>query len=903
VPPQTHLSEFLSHQAPIGILQLGLDGGITHANPAFCKLTGYTETQLRHLDNRAISHPEDFAAEVRVMQQMLDHGQRQQVLQKRYRRCDGEIVWAEVKLSLVDDPETGDAAILSFITDITDRRLIEHEVQQHREREALLADLSLQMQTTFDLQVLMQAAVEKLRQTLAADRVLAHQLFLNGSGLCLVEAVTDQYPTMQGRSFSPECFPLPSLDAYRDGRLWAVTDILDEDLSACHKEMLEKVNVRSMMATAIVSMDTALKPQKRTLWGLLVVHCHTSRTWTAGEQRLLRLIATQLGTATEQTQLLESLQQRTHELEDRVNERTQSLAKALKFEQLVHQLTETLRQHLGADQVLQTAVEGLVQTLNVDRCVASLVNADQDRLTARYEAASGESAALPSLKGQSFSRQRVPVACCHNLEQDFNGIQPFSDAPCYQQPVACMFAASDDSTAESAHLLWTAGSVFSPIRDDQGLLGLLIVCCSQSRTLEPDEITLINQVANQCAIALRQSDLYSQKHDLRVSADYFRSFLETSTDVFVEYDSTLRCLSMNPAGSMMLELAPEAIIGKTNRELFGEAAERLDSTIQQTFDTGEKIFVAHELLLTHGSRIFETVYTPITTPSGTVQRVIGVSRDVTELKQQWQLLETQNQQLTENTRVKQEFIATTSHELRTPLTAVLGFSNVLLQGFFGELNAKQTDYVERIHDSGQHLLDLINDILDLSRLEADRLELDLQAIFVPDVCEGVIGLIRERALNQGLKLAVDLDPNVDWVVADPRRLKQMLLNLLANAVKFTQEGTIGLKVYRQPLPLCVTVPTEAALPEEPLLCSDRSSEMIRFLVWDTGIGIDPDNQQKLFSPFSQIDSSLARQHQGTGLGLVITRKLAELHGGTVTLESSLNQGTRFTVALPFRPTV
>ena len=709
VPHQTHFSEFLSHQAPIGILQLGLDGGITHANPAFCRLTGYTEAQLRHLDNCAISHPEDFVAELRVIQQLLDHGQRQQVLQKRYRRYDEVVIWAEVKLVLVEGSE-GEASILNFVTDITDRRLIEQELQQCQEREALLADLAMQLRTTFDLCTVMQATVERLRQTLAVDRVLVYQCSLDRSSTCLVEAVASPYGTIQGQSFLPEGLFTPLLEADRNDRLWAVSDILDADLTDCYKSMLTNISIRSLMATAIVSMDAALKPQKRALWGLLVVHSHKSRTWTAVEQQLLRLIAIQLGTAIEQTQLLESLQQRAHPLDDRVS-------------------------------------------------------------------------------------------------------------------------------------------------DDRG------------------------------------------------SVDYFRSFLEASMDVFVAYDSNLRCLFINPAGSKILELAPEAIVGKTNRELFGEAAEHLDATIQQTFNTGEKIFVAHELFLSQGSKIFETVYTPITTPSGIVQRVIGASRDVTELKQQWQLLETQNQQLAENIRVKQEFIATTSHELRTPLTAVLGFSNVLLQGFFGELNPKQTDYVERIHDSGQHLLDLINDILDLSRLEADRLELDLQAIFVPDVCEGVLGLIQERALNQGLKLAVDLDPSVDWIVADPRRLKQMLLNLLANAVKFTEEGTVGLKVYRQPLPRCVTVPPEAELIEPPPLCNSRLSEMIRFLVWDTGIGIDSDHQQRLFSPFSQIDSSLARNHQGTGLGLVITRKLAELHGGTVTLESSPNQGARFTVALPFHPTV
>lgn len=826
--------------------------------------------------------------------------------------------------------------MLIFIANVMDDRLIKQDVQQYQEREELLADLFMQMQSPFDLQTMIQAVVTRLRQTLAVDRVLAYQIFPDDSGICMAEAVADQYPVMRGQAFPPECVPPPYLEAYREGRLWVVTDILDEDLADCHKSMLEAFDVRSMMIMAIVSMDAALKPQQRTLWGLLAIHCRSPRFWTTGEQRLLRIIATHLATAIEHTQLLQSLQQRAQELEDRVSERTKSLAQALKFEQLVHQLTETLRQHLDADQVLQAAVEGLTQALNVERCFASLVDSDPDRLTVHYEFVREDIASpLPSLQGQSFSLQNLS-ACCQDLKQLDRPQRPLYQPPLSkttleQRQADCIINSTDQLTADQltadgrdadqlttdgwiadaqtadrrtadlTQLLAAACSTSSAIRDDQGLLGLLTVCCGQARLFEPDEITLIEQVANQCAIALRQAQLQAQKHDLRVSADYFRSFLETSTDVFIEYDSQLRCLSVNPAGSTLLGLAPEAIIGKTNRDLFGEAAEQLDSTIQRAFEIGEKIFVVHELLLEQSHRIFETVYTPIKTSSGAVRRVIGVSRDVTELKQQWQLLETQNQQLAENTRVKQEFITTTSHELRTPLTAVLGFSNVLLQGFFGTLNPKQTDYVERIHDSGQHLLDLINDILDLSRLEADRLELDCQAIFVPDVCEGVISLIRERALNQGLKLNVDLDPSIDWIVADPRRLKQMLLNLLANAVKFTQEGTVGLKVYRQPLPLCADGPIATEVLEDNG-SGDRASEMIRFLVWDTGIGIDPVSQQKLFSPFSQIDSSLARNQHGSGLGLVITRKLAELHSGTVTLESAPNQGARFTIALPFHPT-
>lgn len=183
------------------------------------------------------------------------------------------------------------------------------------------------------------------------------------------------------------------------------------------------------------------------------------------------------------------------------------------------------------------------------------------------------------------------------------------------------------------------------------------------------------------------------------------------------------------------------------------------------------------------------------------------------------------------------------------------------------------------------MLELINDILDMSRIEAGRLELDPQIVFIHEITENVIGLIRERAIAQGISLEVEVASDLEFLVADPIRLKQILINLLTNAVKFTPKGSVGLRVYRSP----ETV-------------NNYTTENVNFTVWDTGIGIDPNDQVKLFSPFSQIHTSLSRKFSGTGLGLAIARKLAELHGGSITLESRLGKGASFTLQLPLFPT-
>jgi signal transduction histidine kinase len=399
----------------------------------------------------------------------------------------------------------------------------------------------------------------------------------------------------------------------------------------------------------------------------------------------------------------------------------------------------------------------------------------------------------------------------------------------------------------------------------------------------------------------RSSDV-SSSWALSQTGQFFCSILEETAELFAEFNPELRYVFVNAIGCELLSLPLAEIIGKTNQELIGNAAVGLEQLIRQTFEINEKVFADCEIALPDRDRVFETVCLPVVDTSRVVQRVVCVSRDVTELKQQWHFLATQNQELATAIQQKQEFIAITSHELRAPLTAILGFSNVLRQEFFGELTTKQRDYLDRIHSSGLHLLELINDILDLSRIEANHLELELQPVSVVDICENVLSLIQERATNQGLNIELELTDEFHYIVADPKRLKQMLLNLLTNAVKFTPTGTVGLRVYYDRSEPNSSQASEASLSSAKTAEDDRPLEMIHFLVWDTGIGIDEADQIQLFRPFSQVGDSNFYKQQGTGLGLAITRKLAELHGGSITLRSALGEGAQFTLSLPLHTT-
>lgn len=228
--------------------------------------------------------------------------------------------------------------------------------------------------------------------------------------------------------------------------------------------------------------------------------------------------------------------------------------------------------------------------------------------------------------------------------------------------------------------------------------------------------------------------------------------------------------------------------------------------------------------------------------------------------------------------MKDEFLASMSHELRTPLTSILGMSQILLEGLAGPLASKQRDMLSVMQTSGQHLLNLINEILDISKIEAGAIELTPKPVQVQQICQASMQLVKEMAVQKKLKMSLMHDSEVEWITADEGRLKQMLVNLLSNAVKFTPAaGQIGIEVT-----------------------GDEAKGMARFTVWDTGIGIAAEEMDRLFQRFVQLNGTLARHYEGTGLGLFLVARMVELHGGSVEVESTVGVGSRFTLVLPWK---
>lgn len=270
---------------------------------------------------------------------------------------------------------------------------------------------------------------------------------------------------------------------------------------------------------------------------------------------------------------------------------------------------------------------------------------------------------------------------------------------------------------------------------------------------------------------------------------------------------------------------------------------------------------------------------------GQATKVVGVNLDITREKQAQETLALANAQLRRAAEMKDNFLAMMSHELRTPLNAILGMNESLQDEIYGSVSILQKRSLGSIEAAGEHLLHLINDILDVAKIDSGQVTLELEPTEIRDLCRSSLAFVREFALKKQIQLTQDVPPSLPDFYLDQRRLKQVLINLLNNAVKFTPEGgTVTLQVSYHPQDK-----------------TNVSYPCLRFSVIDTGIGIAPEDLERLFEPFVQVDNNLSRRYEGTGLGLTLVQQIAQLHGGTVKVSSELGQGSCFSLDLPLRP--
>ena len=410
--------------------------------------------------------------------------------------------------------------------------------------------------------------------------------------------------------------------------------------------------------------------------------------------------------------------------------------------------------------------------------------------------------------------------------------------------------------------------VFRPVQQGQREVGTLYLRASTEtlavRTSRFGGIILLVMIGS----LLITLPVGMRLHSVIANPAYARSLIEASLDPFVTISPQGKITDVNAASIKVTGIPRNELIGADFSNYFTEP-QQARAGYQQVFANG---FVTdYPLTIRHrDGNLTDVLYNASVYKDerGNVLGVFAAARDVTDRKRF-------EQSIQEASRMKSEFLANMSHELRTPLNGIIGFSEFLIDEKVGKLVEKQKEYLHDILNSGRHLLQLINDVLDLSKVEAGKMELHPETFSVARAVEEVCSVVAPMAQKKNLVIRRKVDPAVDEVMLDQQKFKQVLFNLLSNAVKFTDESG-----------------------QVDILASPSDDGRLRLQVRDTGIGIKPQDIGKLFVEFQQLDSGIARRYQGTGLGLALTKRIVEFQQGSISIESEIGKGSTFTVLLP-----
>lgn len=565
-------------------------------------------------------------------------------------------------------------------------------------------------------------------------------------------------------------------------------------------------------------------------------------------------------------------------LRRRVKQQTQALRQRQAQTESVNRVLRSIARHRGLQQVLDESLSGLIG-LGFDGGVLCLQNESGTglRVGARSQragdsACEGRVCAMGCMVSNDLLEkgQMVAVRSAHEV-RELTGCTHLED------PKANWYC-------------------YFVLQLPQGSAGVLCLYAHAPAAPEPALVQTVSDLCAAVAMAMDNARLYeqvqqhAQELERRVAlrtaelsnlSELLQALIDHIGDPIFYKGPDLRYLGCNAAYERTFGVQSSAFIGRTVLELDylpqadREAYQAEDAQVLERAST-----VRREARIPFADgKLHDTLYSVTGFRTSQGGGVVGVITDITPLKDVQAALEQARFAAESADRTKSAFLATMSHELRTPLNSIIGFTGIVLQGLAGPLNDEQSKQLGMVRDSARHLLALINDVLDISKIEAGELRVDRAPFAIAPSLQRVIGMAHTLAERKGLSLALDVVPGLDTMVGDARRFEQVLLNLVGNAIKFSEKGQV--RVRAQPV-------------------REAGVDCVRIQVHDQGMGIRAEDLATLFTPFRQIDSALSRQHEGSGLGLAICRRLCTLMGGHIGVESVWEQGSVFTVTLPLQ---
>ncbi len=866
-------------------------------------------------------HPDDRERQLLLEEQALATGEPLVSEYRMFTRA-GREVWIRDELRVLPPSAGRRPLVQGTLSDVTERK-------RAAEAHEILFTASQTIAASLDLEQVYTAVHRAAAQLMSVDTIVLSRLDEPKQEVEIV------YLVDQGGRASSTRFP-----AHRglSGRLIATGQTLRlDDITQTHLDVVHighPETSRSVLAVPLRRGDRA--------FGMLSVQSYRVGVYSAEDEQALLTLANQAASAIENARLYAAAQR---EIAER-KQAEETLRRYVVRMEILHELDNALRAAQSPQAIAQTAADHLRRLMDCQRVSVALFDFQARQVT--YLAVSSANPAY------------LPTGSVISLEAfgayDSEGMRQYKDN-IYMLDVDAA-AAAGLSEVDQRHLAdgiccWLYAPLFYPgvtaqpthglglppamveLLERQGeLIGMISLGAARVKAFTPEQAEVVRDVANLLAVAIQQSRLFeatqrqvrelSALHAAAVAATEAASedeLLAQVTEVIGEMfyvdsfgvflvDEADQALHVHPSYRGIGEELKARVIPLGERVVGAVAAQGrpwrlLDvlaepkyypdvpttrSLLSVPLKVGEHILGVINAESPRLNAFSEADERLLTTLAGQVATALERLRAETALRAANERLEQRvaerteelsaaNAALAKAARLKDEFLASMSHELRTPLTSILAFAQILQkQTAYGPLNDRQLKAVRSIEDSGKHLLELINDILDLSKIEAGKMELEISLVSAEEVCQASLKLIRQMAQARRQEVGYSLKPLDLRLMADNRRLKQMLVNLLSNAVKFTPEGgALGLEVE-----------------------GDRQQQVVRFTVWDKGIGIAARDFPKLFQTFVQLDSSLSRQYSGTGLGLALVRRMTEMHGGGVAVESEPGQGSRFTILLPWR---